>query len=225
MEIKIRAIDGPARICELLNKNCSIITPNIFFLDIPRFKKPDNTDIFLTSQNIKSIKKNEKLLENYQKTIKDNIKIKISNLKPINDFVDIIYSENDINKLNNKNNLIYIIGDTINLLRKPKEFINLIINIRKKIGYEKLIYLPTIADISNISFFTYLGIDLFDCISSIISARKHNLFFSMGNININDIKQIPCNCKYCKNYIDNPSSMPFKNILNHNYIKLIAGAK
>ena len=83
-----------------------------------------------------------------------------------------------------------------------------------------MIYLPTISNLSNLSLFSYFGIDFFDCLSAIISARNSDLFFVYGNQNINKLKQIPCNCKYCKNYIDKPTSMPFKNILKHRITNL-----
>lgn len=220
MDIKIKARDGPSRICELQLKKNTLITPNILFLSTSRFKRPEKSDIFL---KISNKKKTRKLKNIYLKNVKDIINIMISNKNYFNNSHKIIYNTEDIDNINikYKKNILFIVGNTIDISKKQKDVLNLIIKLREKIGYNNLIYLPTISNLSNLSLFSYVGIDIFDCISAIISARNNDLFFLYGNQNINKLKQIPCSCKYCKKYVDEPVSMPFENILKHNYEALI----
>ncbi len=219
MAIKIKAMDGPARICEISIKQNKVITPNIFFLNTSRFKKPDSADFLLTKKT-KTFKKNQIEIKNIQKeNPRNNINIEIPELNDYNSQYQVVNFDDDIEKIriNKKENIFFIIENSLNISKKQTDFVNFIIKLRKTIGYNNLLYLPTIGNISNLSLFTYMGIDLIDSISAIISARKKELFFLSGNQNINEIRQIPCSCKYCKKYIDNPLLMPFENILKHNY--------
>jgi len=223
MAIKIKALDGPARICEVFFKQNKVITPNILFINTSRFKSPESAD-FLLTEKTKNLKKSKIKLKDIKKESKRNtINIEIPKLKYFNNYYQVVYSDDNIGKIriDKKENIIFIIGNSLNISKKQTEFVNYIITLRKKIGYNNLLYIPTVGNISNLSLFTYMGVDLIDCISAIISARKNELFFSSGNQNINEIRQIPCSCKYCKNYIDNPQVMPFEKILKHNYEVLL----
>ncbi len=219
MDIKIKARDGPSRICELSYKNNKLLTPNILFLDTSRFKSPKSSDILLK----RKINKEKKRISNnfYPRNIKDSIDIEILNSKYFNNNHNIIYDNADNISTNKKKNILFIVGNPLTISKQKEDFLNFIVKLREKIGYKNLLYLPTISNISNLSLFTYMGVDLFDSLPAILSARNNDLIFLYGNQNINKIKKIPCNCKYCRNYIDNPKSMPFKNILNHNYESLI----
>ena len=221
MDLIIKARDGPARICAMQINQNTVITPNILFLKTSRFKTPESADILLTAKNKNTKKTPIKLKNIYKKDIRDIVSIGIPNSKYFNNSFNIVYSDKNIQKINKKENILFIIGNSLNISKKQTEFVNLIVKLREKIGYKNLIYLPTIDDLSNLSLFTYMGIDLFDSTSAIITARKNNLFFSSGNQNINEMRQIPCSCNYCKNYRDNPSSMPFEKILKHNYELLL----
>jgi len=102
------------------------------------------------------------------------------------------------------------------LLNQHKNFVDYIINLRKKIGYQRAIYVPVVGDPTNIAIFAYLGIDLFDSTSAIIAARNKNLFFETGAVKKDDLKEIYCNCPIC-NKIKNPKELSYEDILNHNY--------
>ena len=51
MKIKVKKRYGPARICEFEFKNNKLITPNILFINTPRFKDLDNADITISNKN------------------------------------------------------------------------------------------------------------------------------------------------------------------------------
>ena len=62
--------------------------------------------------------------------------------------------------------------------QRPKKFVDLIITKKKE---NKIIYLPAIAEPNNLSLLIYLGINLFDTINAISSARKKIMLFPDGN--------------------------------------------
>lgn len=203
MDFKIRDRDCTSRLCEVEILKNKIITPNILFLNISRFKYPDFAEIVITENN-------------------NIVKKPIINLSDIITINNKLNPENIENNIKNKyNNNILTISNSQYLLNKKLELINLITDIKEKFGDRNLIYLPAISDLSNISLFSYIGIDLFDCTSAIMLARNRLLMFSTGNKKISKLKQIPCSCKYCIKYVNEPSLIPFENILNHNYLKLL----
>ena len=83
MDLIIKARDGPARICAMQINQNTVITPNILFLKTSRFKIPESADILLTSKN-----------KNTKKT-----PIKLKN----------IYNDKNIQKINKKENILFII--------------------------------------------------------------------------------------------------------------------
>jgi archaeosine synthase len=222
MGFRIKARDGPARICEFEIKKEKIITPNILFLNTSRFRSPDYADIIITQYN-KNIKKNNIQLSDINKIFLKNFeKFEIMNITQNDILHNPSYKTNKIEhlELNNKKNNIISINNSCFLYNKKIKFIELIVKLKERFGHSHLLYLPTIGNLSNLSLFTYIGIDLFDCIPAILMARNNILMFSTGNKNINELNQIPCNCKYCKNYVEKPLSIPFEKILNHNYESL-----
>ena len=111
---------------------------------------------------------------------------------------------------------IVIIEYASQLFKKTKNFVDLIVNIKKKIGSERIIYTPVIALPSNLALLCYMGIDLFDTTSTIIAARNNNMFFSDGEYNIRDLEELPCSCPICNNINKKPSELLFDDILDHN---------
>jgi archaeosine synthase len=201
MEFKIKDRDGPSRICELNINDEILLTPNVLFLNTSRFKSPSYADILISNSNKKIKKPN----------------ICFYDIKKINNNV---YNPDKIEKINIKKKNILTISNSKYLFNKKIKLIDLIVKSKEKFSVNNLLYLPAIGDISNFSLMTYMGIDLFDCISAIILARKNILMFSTGNKNIQKLEKIPCRCKFCKNYIDDPYLIPFDKILNHNYLAI-----
>jgi len=134
---------------------------------------------------------------------------------------NIVLSEEEITKINS--NLV-IVKYASQLLNQPNNFVNFIVELREKIGYQKAIYLPGVAEPTNISLLVYSGVDLFDSTSAIVAARKNIMFFENGNIDKNEIKEIFCNCPICSK-IKNPKDIKYQDILYHNYYELISELK
>jgi len=195
MQFKIKAKDGPARTGEMTIDKKQIVTPNILFLDTHRFKAPDFADILITNNQI-----NKK---------KPALKVKREkNLEGIN--------EKDY--FESKDEIIICRFAKQNFERAGK-FVDFIADLKQNIDPEKAIFAPGIATPSNLSLLTYLGIDLFDSSSAIIAARENKMFFSDGEYNLKDLKEIPCNCPICISK-KKSSDLSFEDILNHNYYTL-----
>jgi len=224
MKFYIKKRDTTARIGEITIKNKKIKTPNIFFLDTKNIKAPEIADIVITQkkQNTQkpTIRINDFLI--YPKALINNIyeeeikkqKEKKKNYYILSGKIDLIDKEIKDNKSN-----LLIIGNANQLYKKPKEFINYIVTIKEKIGTEKNLYLPAIAEPNNLSILTYLGIDFFDSIKAITAARNKIFLFQTNNIDIEDLNEIPCSCPSCIK-IKNPKKIENKSILNHNYYML-----
>ncbi len=188
MEFNIKKRDGPARMGELKVNTETIITPNILFINTERFKAPDFADILLTNEK----KKIKKL------SLKFSDKLLIQRIKE-------------------KPNTLFTVVNALQLFKQSKNFINFIVNLRERIGYQKAIYLPSIGNPINLALLTYSGIDLFDSTSAIIAARKNILFFETGLFQTIELKEIPCSCPSCSKIKKKPIEMNFQEILNHNY--------
>jgi len=188
MEFSVKKRDGPARIGELKINVEKIKTPNILFINTQRFKAPEFANILLTNEK-KTINK---------PTLKFSNKLLIQ-------------------RIEEKSITLFIVDNAIQLFRQPKKFIDFIINLREKIGYQKLIYLPSVGNPFNLALLTHLGADLFDSTSAIIAARNNILLFETGSYQTMDLEEIPCNCPSCNKTKKKPIEMNFQEILNHNY--------
>ena len=234
--------DGPSRIGELNINNQKILSPNIIYINNSRFKSPNFADIQISNNDLYNNKPTFKLKYNIldntknQKTDKMNIsntifypydiskifqKSTINDYNKKNELCHIIPSNKEIINNNiNHNKSIYIIANSYQLFNRQKEFVDFIIKLREKIGYEKIIYIPTIGNPTNYALFSFLGIDFFDSTHAIIAARNKNLSFPTGEYNIKNIIENPCSCPICNKLNIEPSEMSFLQILNHNYYSM-----
>ena len=208
MRFKVKKRDGPARIGEVIIDKKEIKTPNILYINTKRFKAPKFAEIFLTNKKNKtknpSLKFSEKLLLLKKK---DN---NVFFITPTNE---------NLNNQNQKDDFIkiFIIAYASQLLNQPKNFADYIVEIRKKIGYEKIIYLPSVGEPKNLALLTYLSVDFFDSTEAIVAARNNVLLFENGSFKTDELKENPCSCPICVKINKSPSEMKFQEILNHNY--------
>ncbi len=243
MQFNINFRDGPARIGELLVSKKKIITPSIAFIHTSRFKAPDFADFLITNDNLEnekpalqlgnsvfsildSKKKGELSIDNYLLYPKDVSKelhinsIKYNKNKDVSCCIIPANGEviDDFIKENNAE--IYIVSDAFQLFFQQSKFVEFITDLREKIGYQKMIYLPSIGDPSSLALLSYLGVDFFDSTSAIIAARNNILLFPTGRYKKNELHEIPCSCPSCSKIEDKPSEMNFLGILKHNYYAL-----
>lgn len=204
MQFSVKQRDGPARIGELVVDNSKIITPNILYTNTSRFIAPRFADFLLVNKETKEKKPALSLL-----------KIK-SNKKKDSEYC-IISSNEDKDASIKDDYSFFILENAYQLFLQSKKFVNFIVELREKIGYQKMIYLPSIADPTSFALLTYLGIDFFDSTSAILAARKNILFFPDGKYNKEELNELPCNCPVCNKFKGKTSDMNFQNILDHNY--------
>jgi len=243
MKFNINCRDGPARIGEFLVNSKKIKTPNIAFIDTSRFKAPDFSEFITTNQNIKTDKivlqvggnlfsildkKNsgDLLVNNFLFYPKDvSTKLHLDSIKHVkidNNNCCIIPANIEIidDFLQKNNAILFIVSNASQLFFQQSNFIEFIVFLREKIGYQRLIYLPSIGDPLSFAFFAYLGVDFFDSSSAIIAARNNILLFPTGFYNKNVLNEIACCCPSCKKLKIDPCDMSFQQILNHNYFTL-----
>lgn len=247
MQYIIKDKDGPARTGDLIFKVGKTVAPNILFVKTSRINPPKFADFIISDAktDVKKIglkvgrsqfstskkgSKDELTLNDfiiYPKdvpekmhfsSIEHNCKKSLFYITPAN-----IESIDEIIK-NNKSS-IFIVSSSHQLYSQQLKFVDFIVELRNKIGYEKLIYLPGIAYPSNIGLFCYMGIDLFDSTPAIVAARNNTLLFSADMYNKDELKEIPCSCPICCEFEGNAAEMDFHQILNHNYFSLFTEIK
>jgi len=243
MRFEVKKRDGPARIGKLLIKDKKITTPAVAFIDTPRFKAPYFADFLITNDNLKTEKltlqvgnsifsvltneTKEKLSINkyllYPKDVSKELHISsIKYNKKKNAACCILPAKEDVidDFLKENDAVMFIVSDAFQLFFQQSKFVEFMTKCREKIGYQKMIYLPSIGSPSSFALLSYLGVDLFDSASAIISARNNILLFPNGQFNKNDLHELPCSCPICSKIKDKPSEMGFSEILQHNYFAI-----
>ncbi len=243
MQFSINKRDGPARAGELVLEEKKIFTPNILFIDTSRIKAPDFAECLITNKKTRrekisiaigkgafsslsetiegELSKNNFLTypkdvtkELHLSSIEFNKKIFKCYITPANkDVLEDAIKENDA--------LIFIVSNALQMFSQQSKFVEFIIELRKKIGYQKLIYLPSIGHPSSFALLSYLGVDLFDSFLAINAARNDIILFPTGFYHKNEINEIPCSCPTCHRIEGNASKMNFNMMLNHNYYALV----
>jgi len=239
MNFLVHNRDGPARIGQLIIDDKKVVTPNIFFLDSPRWKASEFSDIILTNKTRKikkptirigqsifsteAKKKNKDLLNDYLIYPKDVTKELHLSALANNKNIDccIIPAKKELISyiIKNNNATLFIIANAAQLFSQQSHFVDFIIELREKLGYQKLIYLPCVGDPSSIALLTYLSIDFVDSFSAVMAARNDTLLFPTGPYRKNQLPELPCNCPSCIK-IKNASRMKSIEILQHNYFTL-----
>jgi len=242
MQFSINKRDGTARVGELILEDKKILTPNILFIDTSRIKAPGFAECLITNKNsrtekisiaigkgafsssFKSIKgalsTNNFLVypkdvtkELHLSSIGFNKKIFKCYITPANkDVIEDAIKENDA--------LIFIVANALQMFSQHSKFVDFIIDLRREIGYQKLMYVPSIGFPSNFALLSYMGVDLFDSSTAINAARNDIILFPTGNIDKNEIDEIHCSCPICHRIKGNVLKMDFNMILNHNYFTL-----
>ncbi|MDI6917218.1 MAG: archaeosine synthase subunit alpha [Thermoplasmatales archaeon] len=216
--------DGIGRTGKLDNVN----TPNILFAASERFKEFKEAKILLSSRELKSEKM--KILDNgsrfYPRNLKNDFVIPPDIPYPLScsEFFenyenDKIVVVQDIEKLD-KNREVYVLSNAPELVKNPKEFVKNVVELRKKIGYSKIVYAPGIGAPNSYALLVYLGIDLFDSVSLIMNSRKKYFLTNDGKTFLEHLKENPCRCPAC---LDEKSD--FVHLLHHNYYTALSEFK
>jgi len=225
MQFSVNERDGPARTGEFIIENKQVRTPNIFYVHTDRFNASDFADIIIANSKQQKGKPTLKISNHliYPKDIPKELHLSaIKQHKKDNKDYYIIPGNKEVvdDALKGNPASLFIVANASQLFQQPKKFVDFIVELREKIGYQKTIYLPTIGNPSSIALLAYMGIDFFDSISAIQSARSNALLFTAGDYAKEDLRELPCSCPSCNKVKGKPSEMSFQEILNHNYFAL-----
>ncbi len=225
MQFSVNKRDGPARSGELTFENKQIKTPNILYVHTDRFNAPDFADILIKNGKQQKGKPTLKISNHliYPKDVPKELHLSaIKQHKKDNEDYYVIPGNKEVidDALKNNPASLFIVANASQLFQQPKKFVDFIVGLREKVGYQKTIYLPTIGNPSSIALLAYMGIDFFDSISAIQSARANALLFPTGDYAKDDLRELPCSCPACTKVKGKPSEMSFQKILNHNYFVL-----
>jgi len=206
-----------------------------------RFKVPDFADILITNHSKKEKKpsirigrgafsalegKNEEEFSVfnyliYPKDVPKELHLSAIRYNENKGLFYVIPAEKQVinNALKNNDAQLFIVANAVQLFSQQSKFVQFIIELREKIGYQKIIYLPCVGDPTSFALLTYMGVDLFDSMAPIIDARNEVLLFPEGNYKKNELKELPCSCPSCNN--TSPDEMSYSDILDHNYFAVL----
>jgi archaeosine synthase len=237
MNFRVNNRDGPARIGQLTLHEKTIGTPNILFLHSSRCKAPAFSDILLTHETLKTTKPmvqiGESVFSGIKKKKQKNLCVDDYLIYPKDVSMELhlnAYLQNEnkecsvvpakkelLQKLTTKKeSTLYIVSNAKQLFSQQTQFVDFITELREKIGYSNLVYLPCIGNPVNFALLTYMGVDLFDSFSAVLAARNETFLFSNGFFTKQQLPELPCSCPACVKTHD-ASAMGYQEILQHNY--------
>ncbi|MBC7080700.1 MAG: DUF5591 domain-containing protein [Thermoplasmatales archaeon] len=208
LEIEARSCNTRAGYIEIENKKIKI--PNILWYSSKRIKPPEFSEVKLGEE----IGLGGSFF--YPEECKFCIPPSLSYPYFFGEDFPRFLAENDFFSFVSKNSCqkeekIYVMANSKEAYSNPRDFVDYLAEIRGKIGY-KVLYAPAIANPLNLPILSYCGIDLFDSVDLIFKSRKKIYFTSESEFNLDELKEYPCSCAYCKNGIEN-----FEDLLFHNY--------
>lgn len=243
MHFSVKNRDGPARIGELLIEYKRVTTPNILFVNTSRIEAPNFSDILISNDNQKRKKPTIRIGNSAFSSLSDKGKGKLSVnnylIYPKDVLKELHLSSVEYNKktfecclipankevisdiLKDNNAILFIVANALQLLSQQSKFVEFIIELREKVGYQRMIYSPCVGNPSSFALLAYIGVDFFDSFSAIIAARNEILLFPTGSLNKDELNEIPCSCPSCSKVERKVSEMDYLQILNHNYFVLL----
>ncbi len=106
---------------------------------------------------------------------------------------------------------INVMANSRELFHNPRDFVNAMVEIRRRIGYS-LLYAPGVANPVNLPLLAYSGIDLFDSIDVVLKTRKGIYFTPEEEKHLDEMDELPCSCNACVKGIEG-----YEDLLSHNY--------
>ncbi|MEF8879409.1 MAG: archaeosine synthase subunit alpha [Candidatus Thermoplasmatota archaeon] len=236
VKLKVKKRDGSALLGEMSIGKQTVLTPNILFPLTDRYKTPDFADIILTTEEKKEGKTSLRIYKPDSEKQKTEGKIDISHhfFYP-KDMPTELHTETVINHPKNgecivlpadkkaisketlQNFSFFVVANALQLYKKTDQLLEYVINLREKIGEEKIIYLPAVGNPDNLALLSYCGINLFDASSAIIAAEKKQMFTQNGVKPIEEMGESTCSCPICQKHKNNFQQISKKDILMHNY--------
>lgn len=236
--------NGQARIgsWDIEEQSLNVKTPNILFIASDSFNPPNEAEILISDSAIQDgkphIESLGSLFSQYDKkiteyTVSPHLVFPLSQYE-LNDHAAVVNKEKVQSKafvtvgkgpsisdaVSGVDAAVYILANSLHLIRRPKEFVETVVKLREAIGYQSLIYTPGLGAPSHIALLAYLGIDLFDSIPSIMNARMGNYLTTQGKVPHDEVYEDFCFCPACRT-----GEKGFDTLLAHNYYTALAELK
>lgn len=187
-----------------------IFTPNIFFISTPHVFHPSFAEFILKMDNIEYSNIGIVLEDEEECPLVTPLGFPETEFKNYKLIINLYHKYID----NNEDSLV-ILPYGRQISENPPIFVDKILAVRKKIGWEKLLYVPCVGSPMSYALLVYMGIDFFDSINAINAARRRELLFPLGNYSVDELDEIPCNCPACREEVE--ESFSFEDVLQHNY--------
>ncbi len=241
MRIDIKHRDGAARLGTLQIEKKIVAIPNIIFISTPNIKPHQASEIIETENPVRQSKAVQiqplgSIWNNVEKNRYADLFIPKSFIYPSSmpDEFHRVYKDFNQNKewcivsgnkdgkivISNMEAGIFTLANSYSLYKRSSVFLNNIIKLREKIGYQKMLHVPAVASPSNIPLLLYIGVDLIDSVYAVISAINGYLLFPEGRYHKNNIDKRLCKCKF-SNDIEDPEDITIDMIVEHNQNVLV----
>jgi archaeosine synthase len=240
---EITGRDGLGRAARWILGNFKVDTPAVLFVTSERFKPFSEAAIFLTDHRIEVEKpyildKGSKFCSRFEDQagsdavyiIPPDLGFPLSCSEMYDNIGDtaqesevFVIHEYNVNGLEKKINSkadLFVLGNAVELIRTPREFVEAVMNVRKVIGYNKPLYAPAIGLPNQLSFLVYCGIDIFDSVQLIVNARDGYMVDNNGKLHKDNVSEgdAICFCPACTAARSGLGGrFGFKHILTHNY--------
>ncbi|MEM4257831.1 MAG: archaeosine synthase subunit alpha [Candidatus Thermoplasmatota archaeon] len=122
---------------------------------------------------------------------------------------------------NNNHVVLWIVAGARQAFLRVELFVFFLLKLREQVGYEKIVYLPSLGEPRNLALLSYMGVDLFDSMAAFLNARNNIFLFPTGNIQKDLLREVPCSCPACTTAHHDPQQMDSDDILLHNYSVMV----
>ena len=92
---------------------------------------------------------------------------------------------------------VVALGDAVAYLRRPKAFVAVTIELRRAMGYSRLLYVPGLAVPGNLAILAYCGVDLVDSTRSIFESTLGRFHTRDGSWAADEVDARSCGCPAC----------------------------
>jgi len=92
---------------------------------------------------------------------------------------------------------VVALGDAIAYLRRPKPFVAAIVDLRRSMGYARLLYVPGLATPGNLAILAYGGVDLVDSTRVLFESTLDRFHTADGSWDAGEVDAGACSCPAC----------------------------
>ncbi|OUJ19062.1 Queuine tRNA-ribosyltransferase containing PUA domain [Methanonatronarchaeum thermophilum] len=90
-----------------------------------------------------------------------------------------------------------VLVDMVGELYLPNELLQVVLSVKKGVGYDTAVYAPAIATPPLVPLLVYMGVDLLDGYRAVECASDDVFFTHTGTQRLEQLDETPCQCSYC----------------------------